>query len=161
MTTLKPDRAGFHALLSTWQKARSIAAEGGYANLAKDFARIMGTRDPEWVIFDDRTGEMLADLVSGKKICDPTLWLNLSIMVDRSKLWAVGLAFNGWEMPEPQEAMAMFRSAECCHKCDSLAVERCTVDDLLGNKCVTYRCADHTCNCLRGIRTTLGSEEGA
>lgn len=108
-TALRPDAAGFQHLLSAAQKTRSIAAEGGYADLLAD-SEVAGIRLPgmePWVA-DDRTLDLLASLVTGERTCDKVLWMNLANMVRRSPGWETALLVRGVRMPDPMEALAQF-----------------------------------------------------
>lgn len=108
-TVLTPDTAGFTHLLSAAQKSRSVAAEGGYRDLLSN-QTVAGITIPgldPW-IGDDRTINLLADLVTGERQITKALWMNLAQMVRTSTSWGASLAFRGMHMPEPMEAIAQF-----------------------------------------------------
>lgn len=111
-TVLTPDIAGFTHLLSAAQKSRSVAAEGGYRDLLADQI-VAGITLPgldKW-LGDDRTIGLLADLVTGQRQIDMTLWMNLANMVRMSPSWNVCLAFRGVRMPEFNEIRPQFEQA--------------------------------------------------
>ena len=98
-TILDNSPASFAHLLGALQKARSIAAEGGYLDLLSP-NEDLGLPGMDPFVGNDKTVDLLASLASGERECNAVLWMNLCYMVENSASWSVSLGARGVMMPE-------------------------------------------------------------
>jgi hypothetical protein len=96
---LTNDTEGYRALLTSWQRARSIARENDTLDLMAGFPDL-GIRGLEPFTANDKTGDLLASLVDGSKVPNAAEWRNIVEMVRMSPSWALGLAVLRFDLPE-------------------------------------------------------------
>lgn len=109
LTTLTPTPDGARHLLHAVQKLRSIAAEGGYADLLED--SVVGgipIKGLDWFVGNDKTVTILAEFAHGERSLDASTWFNYASIAATNHSIGVALAARGVQMPDPLDALAQF-----------------------------------------------------